>query len=178
MLAAAPNHADALHHLGLIAFQCGHTAPAIELMSRSVALEKQPFFLKNLAAAYRAAGRINEAAQALREALILAPHEPAIHEELGIVLDKLDRIEESVAEHREALAGVARIDGPKSAQLGFEAKAQMNLAPCSSGWGNLRRRCLTWIAQLSWRRITRWRTPTGPTCFSGGWRFTRGMGGI
>ena len=97
-------------------------------MSRSVALDNtQPFFLKNLAAAYRAAGRMDEAAQTLREALVLAPDEPAIHEELGIVLDKVDRVEESVAEHRLALAKIARIGGPKSAQVGFEAKAQMNL---------------------------------------------------
>ncbi len=128
VLAGAPDHPDALHHLGLIAFQCGQYPPAIELMSRSVALDKnQPFFLKNLAAACRAAGKLDEAARWLGEALVLAPAEPAVHEELAIVLEKLDRLEESVAEHRLALAGMTRVDAANPAQRGFEAKAQMNL---------------------------------------------------
>jgi len=126
VLSQYPNHPDALHHLGLIAMQAGHFGPAIELMSRSVALDpSQAFFYKNLATAYRSAGRFEEAIQAIQQAQRLSPNDPTAPEELGIVLEKLDRLDESIAAHREAIRLLDA--GAMQAPPALAPKAQMNL---------------------------------------------------
>lgn len=126
VLSQHPNHPGALHHLGLIAMQAGHFGPAIELMSRSVALDpSQAFFYKNLASAYRSAGRFEEAIQALQQAQRLDPDNPTTIEDLGIVLEKLDRLDESVVAHRAAiwLLEAGTTDAPPA----LAPRAQMNL---------------------------------------------------
>lgn len=126
VLSQHPNHPDALHHLGLIAMQAGHFGPAIELMSRSVALDpSQSFFFKNLATAFRSAGRFEEAIQAIQHARRLAPDDPTAAEELGIVLEKLDRLDESIAAHRDAIRLLDA--GAMQAPPALASKAQMNL---------------------------------------------------
>jgi len=126
VLSQYPNHPDALHHLGLIAMQAGHFGPAIELMSRSVAIDPtQAFFYKNLATAFRSSGRFEEAIQAIQEARRLAPSDPTAPEELGIVLEKLDRLDESIAAHREAIRLLDA--GAMQAPPALAPKAQMNL---------------------------------------------------
>ena len=126
ILSQHPNHPGALHHLGLIAMQAGHFGPAIELMSRSVALDpSQAFFFKNLASGYRSAGRFEEAIQALQQAHRLAPNDPTIVEHLGIVLEKLDRLDESIVAHRAAIQ-LLETD-PDKAPAALAPKAQMNL---------------------------------------------------
>src|SRR4051812_27080147 len=67
IIAAVPNHAEAIHHLGLIAYQTGHGAPAQQLIARSIQLSPQvAYYHKNLAEVLRAEGKYPEAIESYR----------------------------------------------------------------------------------------------------------------
>src|ERR1700722_9379622 len=62
ILDSHPDDPDASHYLGLLSFQSGRLAAALDLMRRSVALRPDvPHFHSNLGNAYRAAGLMAEA---------------------------------------------------------------------------------------------------------------------
>src|SRR5271156_5713877 len=62
ILAAQPNHAEALHHLGVIAQQIGRYDLAVEWIRQAIVLNpNNPFAHYNLAEAYRATNRLDEA---------------------------------------------------------------------------------------------------------------------
>ena len=61
-LAKDPDHADALHLLGVIAYQCGKNGPAIQLIERALAaLTELPDAHLNYGNALQKAGRLAEA---------------------------------------------------------------------------------------------------------------------
>jgi tetratricopeptide (TPR) repeat protein len=67
LLARNPNHADALHLLGVVALQCGHPARAVEHIGRAVALNSGVAACQaNLAEAYRALGEYERAVEFCR----------------------------------------------------------------------------------------------------------------
>lgn len=103
-LAADPQQVDALHMLGLIAFQAGRSDQAREYIARAVRL--QPDFAEahgNLALVLQHQGHAAEAAAAWREALRHKPNYVRGHIGLGVVLHEQGRLEEAVACCREAL---------------------------------------------------------------------------
>src|SRR5580693_1851569 len=72
ILAAQPNHADALHLLGLIAHHAGRDDVAADLIGRAIALNPANSAAHcNLGEAFRANGRFEEASAAYRRALEL-----------------------------------------------------------------------------------------------------------
>ena len=98
ILSVEPNHAEALHLLGLIALQCRQPLPAIELMQRSIALSPDVFYFhNNLAEAFKAAGRFKEAAAAFARSLELHPDEPDTMHSLGAALEKAGDVEGGIA---------------------------------------------------------------------------------
>jgi Flp pilus assembly protein TadD len=87
ILVREPNHADALHWLGVIAFQMGRHDDAIELIER--ALGARPDHApahNNLGLALQAKGRLAEAEAAFRRALEYDPQDPEVHNNLGLAL--------------------------------------------------------------------------------------------
>src|SRR5262249_55811621 len=77
ILARQPDHADALHLLGVTALQQGNPARAVELIGRAVAVNPSAVaFHCNLAEAYRALGQLYRAAGCCRLALRLRPDYP------------------------------------------------------------------------------------------------------
>ena len=66
VLQAAPNHPQALHHLGIIAVQCGKPEIGMDLIRRSVAIEPSAAAFNNLGEALRAMGRLGEAVDCYR----------------------------------------------------------------------------------------------------------------
>src|SRR5215475_4294874 len=70
-LAAAPRYPDALRLLGMLRQQCNDLAGAIELLERAVAERPhEPVYLGNLALALAADGRLDDAIDRLRAALL------------------------------------------------------------------------------------------------------------
>ena len=87
ILAADPDHADALQLLGAIAHQQGQHGAAVELIQRSLAIapdNKQA--LNNLGEALRAVGRIEASIAAFRRAIALDPTYAKAHSNLLLTL--------------------------------------------------------------------------------------------
>src|SRR3954464_15844878 len=61
ILTANPDHGDALHLLGVLYHQAGHSAQGLELIQRAAQLTPTQAILSNLGEALRAVGRAKEA---------------------------------------------------------------------------------------------------------------------
>jgi tetratricopeptide (TPR) repeat protein len=104
ILAAEPNHADALHFLGVMASQVGKHAVAVEYMQRAIALKGDvAFFHSNLGKVYHALHRTAEAVACCRRALELRPDYVEAHNNLGAALNDQGQLDEAVACCRRAL---------------------------------------------------------------------------
>lgn len=104
ILAVQPQHADALHLLGVIAHQVGQQESAIELIGNAIVLNPEnAAACSNLGEAYRAMGRMEEAIGAYRRALQLDPNQPEAYSNLGNVLRSMGRLEEAIEACRRAI---------------------------------------------------------------------------
>jgi len=105
VLAADPNHDDALHLLGVIAHQQSRHEEAIALIRRAIAIDPNAaMYHSNLGEALRATGRHAEAADAYRTALGLQPDLAQAHNNFGLALLAMGRLENAIAAHRAAVA--------------------------------------------------------------------------
>ncbi|SMH45426.1 tetratricopeptide repeat protein [Azospirillum agricola] len=92
VLTTDPQHADALHLLGVLALQTGQPATAVELIGQALEREKGVAdYWDNLGSALTAADRRNEAAQAHRNAILLNPQSATARHNLGNTLAALGR---------------------------------------------------------------------------------------
>ena len=88
-LARKPNHADALHSLGLIAHQCGDFENAVDLIRRALAGHQNYHQAENnLGNALLALGRIDEAIAAYERAVAIKPDYAQALFNLGIVHER------------------------------------------------------------------------------------------
>jgi predicted O-linked N-acetylglucosamine transferase (SPINDLY family) len=105
ILAVEPNQAEVVHFLGVIAYQTGHHALAVEYIQRSIDLKGSvAVFHNNLGEAYRALCRIPEAVGCYRRALELNPHYAEAYSNLGAALQDQGNRDEAVACYRRAIA--------------------------------------------------------------------------
>ncbi len=104
VLAARPDHPDALHLLGVVAHQQGDHARAAECIGRAVAVRPGAAdYRANLAEAYRALGQLDRAADCCRTALRLQPNYPAAVNNLGLVLLAQGQTDQAIAQFQQAL---------------------------------------------------------------------------
>jgi predicted O-linked N-acetylglucosamine transferase (SPINDLY family) len=104
ILAAEPNHADSLQLLGLIAYQVGQFATALDLIGKAVALNPlADVYQNNLGLTYRALGRTDEAITAFRRAVQLNSRMPGSHNNLGNALRDQGKLTEAILAFRRAL---------------------------------------------------------------------------
>ena len=104
VLKARPDHADALHLLGMIAHQCGKHERAIELIGK--AIENSPgqaAFFNNLGEAQRALGRLSDAVASYQRAIAIDPNLAEAHNNLGLALRNQGKFDEAIASYRRAL---------------------------------------------------------------------------
>jgi tetratricopeptide (TPR) repeat protein len=105
ILASNPEHAGAVHMLGLIALQTGHLAPAEELLARSIHFDPSNWqCLNHLALARLSLGKIDHAIADLQKVIELAPQFPDAHNSLGAALKRRGRIDEAMTCYRQALS--------------------------------------------------------------------------
>lgn len=105
VLAVEPNHADALHLFGLIAYQRGQFEIAIESICKAIALQGEaPAFHNSLGEVFRAVGEADKAVACYRRALALNKAYAEAHNNLGIVLNVQDKLADAIASYRAALA--------------------------------------------------------------------------
>lgn len=104
VLDADPRHADALHLLGVVAYQAGRPDEALSLLKRAVAANPtNAAYHSNTGLALQALGRLAEAADHYRRALALRPDYAAAVGNLGTVLRLQGNLQEAEASFREAV---------------------------------------------------------------------------
>jgi predicted TPR repeat methyltransferase len=104
LLAEDPEHADALHWLGVLLFQAGQLGEAVTRLQQAVARRPDdPAFLHNLAQAYLAARRDDEAIAAFQRSRAAGADAADLHFGLGIAWLRKKRPDEAIAALRTAL---------------------------------------------------------------------------
>jgi protein O-GlcNAc transferase len=105
ILQLAPNHPDALHMQGMIAYQIGMLDVAAVLLGSVVGIA--PNFAdgyNNLGVVLTAQGKLDEAIVRYREAVALQPKHANAHYNLGNALKEQGRLDEAIASYRKAVA--------------------------------------------------------------------------
>lgn len=104
LLASNPKNSDALHYLGLIAFQQQRYPDAIQMIEAAIKVNRKvPAFQCNLGNAYKGFGQLDSAVAAYHEALRLDPQFQAAHSNLGNALKEQGRLDEAVASYQRSL---------------------------------------------------------------------------
>lgn len=96
MLAADPDHVEALHYLGVVLHQQGDTAESIEMILRALQLDaSSPERYNDLGNILTENGRFAEARQAFSAALELNATDANLWNNLGSVLHRLNEFPEA-----------------------------------------------------------------------------------
>jgi tetratricopeptide (TPR) repeat protein len=104
ILASHPEHADALHLLGLVAHQRGDHQVACQLIGKAIAVQPGvASYYSNLAEAYRASGQSEQALACCRAALVLQPDSAEACNNLGLTLLTMGNPAEAICHFETAL---------------------------------------------------------------------------
>jgi len=105
ILAASPQHLDALNLLGLVALQSGRTEEAIDVIGRAIGLnDRIADFHNNIAEAYRRAGRLDAAVEHFAKAAELEPNFLEAHHNLANTLRSQGEWDRAAAHYRRVVA--------------------------------------------------------------------------
>ena len=105
VLRRSPRHVDALHGLGMLAFQAGHPQAAADLIAQALAVDPQDASAHgNLGYALHTLGRHDEALQSLERALAIQPTLLEALNNRGNTLSALGRHDAALASFDAALA--------------------------------------------------------------------------
>ncbi len=127
VLEQQPDHADALHLLGVLAGQKGQPGPAEDLIRRAIRIKPDLAQAhNNLGFLLVAQGQLDQAIASYRRAIEIAPDLADAHSNLGFALNVKGRFDEAIAAGRHAL----RIN-PKLVE------AHINLGNALQGKGQL-----------------------------------------
>lgn len=97
ILRMEPDHADALHLLGLIAHQTGDHETALQRIGRAIALNaSRPAYFSNYGNVLRATGRYDDAERAFRQSIELQPDFAIALNNLALLLGELGRLDEQL----------------------------------------------------------------------------------
>jgi predicted O-linked N-acetylglucosamine transferase (SPINDLY family) len=104
ILTQSPDHAEALHLLGVLAVQVGRADAAIELIGRAIAINPTiAEYHANLGESYRRAGRYEAAIASFHRAIALKPGLADAHNNLGNALRDTGRPAEAIAAFHRAI---------------------------------------------------------------------------
>ncbi len=127
ILGEMPDHADALHGLGLLALQCQRPSLAVAYLGKATrAAPDDARVHLDLGLALRACGHLEEARAAIRAATLLDPDDSLAYAALGDSLVLLNRLDEALDAYREALRLAPDLAAAR-ASLGFLLKAKGHL---------------------------------------------------
>jgi len=123
ILRDVPEHADALHGLGVLALQCERPSLAVAYLGQAIrAAPEDARAHLDLGLALRACGHLEEGRAAIRAATLLDPDDALAFAALGDSLVLLNRLEEALEAYREALRLTPDLAAAQ-ASVGFLLKA-------------------------------------------------------
>ncbi len=100
-----PDDANALHLLGVVAYQCGDVGTALRLIERALPqLPELPDIHVNYGNALRETGRLTEAGASYRRAIALNPDYGMAHNNLAVALNEQEEFAAGLASSERALA--------------------------------------------------------------------------
>jgi tetratricopeptide (TPR) repeat protein len=101
ILVHRPQHAQALHLLGIVAFATHRYVDAAILIQRAIAASPaEASYHSDLGLTYRIAGRLDEAAVCFRRAVELNPSLAAAHLNLGEALHEMSRFDDAIESYQ------------------------------------------------------------------------------
>jgi len=104
VLDANPNHLDAIHYLGVLAYQYGDSDAAGRMLERVIAADpRHADAHSNLGMIRKAQGRLEAATAEYRRAIDLNPRHANAYTNLGVLLRAQGQIKESEAAYRRAI---------------------------------------------------------------------------
>jgi predicted TPR repeat methyltransferase len=104
ILEQAPDHADAMHYLGVAAHQCGRDDEALALIEKSLALAPAPAdWYSNFGIVLKARTKVDEAVAAFRQAIALDARHVNAYNNLGVLLRAQGHLAEAEAAYRTAI---------------------------------------------------------------------------
>jgi tetratricopeptide (TPR) repeat protein len=103
LLASDPDHAGALHLMGLIAFRAGQYDHALQWTARAIAQEPKPEYLASLGATLSKQDRREEALKAFDKAVQLNPDDAALWKQMGDALLELQRYDHALLSFQHVL---------------------------------------------------------------------------
>ncbi|HVT87837.1 MAG TPA: tetratricopeptide repeat-containing glycosyltransferase family protein [Tepidisphaeraceae bacterium] len=104
ILAAQPNHPDALHLMGVLASQCGQGQVGVDLIGRAISLNpNDAHYRSNFGQVLLNAGKPNEAVVALRKAVEMDPNLAGAWNNLGNALIELRQFSQAVDAYMRAI---------------------------------------------------------------------------
>jgi len=93
ILVEDPNHADALHFLGVLAYQVGRHQEAIDFIAKAIALDgARAHYHCNLGLAHHALKQLDDAAACFEHSLKLKPDNAVAYNNLGAVRFERERL--------------------------------------------------------------------------------------
>ena len=105
VLAAQPNHADALHLLGTVAHQVGRHDEAVAAYRQAISITPDRAEAhSNLGVALKKQGKLDEAVAAYRQAISIKPDYAEAHSNLGVALQEQGKLDAAVAACRQAIS--------------------------------------------------------------------------
>ncbi len=104
VLQAEPNHAEAWHLLGMVAYQVGQHEAALECLRHAISLNPQvPAFYSDLGLVCQSLRELGDAITCYRRALELNPDYAVAHNNLGNALRQQGNLDEAVTSYRRAI---------------------------------------------------------------------------
>jgi predicted O-linked N-acetylglucosamine transferase (SPINDLY family) len=104
VLAQHPDHADALHLLGVLAVQAGRLDAGVELMRRAIRLKPELAEAhNNLGNALKEMGQLDEAIAVFRQAIRIKPDFAQAYNNLGNALNDKGQSDEAIASYWQAI---------------------------------------------------------------------------
>jgi Tfp pilus assembly protein PilF len=139
-LATDPNHPDALHLLGMIAYQTGRGDAAVESICKAIAIKGDAAsYHSNLGNVFQSQGKLAEAGACYQRALMLKPNLSEVHLNLGNIFKAQGDVDSGLACYRRALTL-----NPASAEAAVaESMALLLQGDFANGWKNFERRWQT-----------------------------------
>ena len=100
-----PNYADALHFLGVLAYQVGQSQAAVDLINKAIQQDSTSCAMYcNLGLALQTSGKLNAAIESYQKAIALRPDYADAYYNLGNAQHQQGELDTAIASYRQALA--------------------------------------------------------------------------